>query len=176
LEMEVVGAVTAETASKVIGIPRSTLRDRNAPRNDDGTYSLPVLVAWLLAQIEDASSAPPGGTSPALEDWRRARARREELSLVRDLRGVYPVARYQQMTAVILQRIRYAAEATAKQFGDEAAALYREALDRAREEIDALTPEPATTADITFRLPDRAEPLTFQLGQFGNPVAEELPE
>jgi hypothetical protein len=85
LETQVVESVTAETASKVTGIPRSTLRDRGAPRNKDGSYCLPTLVAWLVAEITDERVTPPGGPSPELERWRKIRADREASDYAKEL-------------------------------------------------------------------------------------------
>ncbi|NLF74007.1 MAG: hypothetical protein GX575_33800 [Candidatus Anammoximicrobium sp.] len=91
LESQVVSGVTAATASKVTGIPRSTLRDRGAPRNDDGTYNLPTLVEWLVAEITDERVTPPGGPSPELERWRKFRADREASEYAKSL-GALQVA------------------------------------------------------------------------------------
>lgn len=67
--------------SKAIGVTSRTIRTwPNVPRNEDKTYSLPKVVAWLVSRAEDASgSAAP---DPEAQQW-LAKFRRERFKLAK---------------------------------------------------------------------------------------------
>ena len=49
----VMSALAQQSAAWAIGMPPRTLRERNAPRNEDGTYNLRQLVEWSRKGDED---------------------------------------------------------------------------------------------------------------------------
>ena len=51
------------------------------PRNQDGTFKLAAVVRWRVSRMAQAQS---DRVSPALEEWRQAKAAREKLALARD--------------------------------------------------------------------------------------------
>ncbi|NLS96623.1 MAG: hypothetical protein GXX96_31190 [Planctomycetaceae bacterium] len=174
LEKQVVEGVTAETASKVTGIPRSTLRDRGAPRNDDGTYNLPTLVEWLVAEITDERVAPPGGPSPELERWRKFRADREASEYAKSLGALTVAGLDAERDRRALTILRdWATEICGSNPG--ILARYRFACRRAFEHV--LRTIPPSNCSVTLHIVpiDGSTPFEIALGQTGDdPVS--LPE
>lgn len=72
---------TQEASAVVLGVAQSTLRSwKDAPRNVDGTYDLPVLNAWHIARkTAEFEGADSGEKSEALEEYRRWKARQAKL-------------------------------------------------------------------------------------------------
>jgi hypothetical protein len=63
-------------AAEAVGIStRSLISWKNAPRNPDGTYSLPDLVKWMLKQAAGPSESEIDKISKQhLSDWRKEKA------------------------------------------------------------------------------------------------------
>jgi len=73
-------ALNQDDAAYLTGMSRRSLRRWGVPRNDDGTYSGNAVVAWVVRRAEDAATVDDdlgGSVSPALEEYRRERARAE---------------------------------------------------------------------------------------------------
>lgn len=75
--------MTATQMGLAFGISRQAFSGwrGDVPKNEDGTWSLPDVIAWKLrkAQDEVEIAAAEGGDSPALEEWRKWRAAKAEL-------------------------------------------------------------------------------------------------
>ncbi len=84
-------------AAWLLGVEPRTVRTwKDAPRNQDGTYNAHDLVEWYIER--DSTDPDPllaGGSSPALERYRAARASREELELQARAGEVVPVENVQ---------------------------------------------------------------------------------
>ncbi len=78
--------MTATQMGRVFGISRQAFSVwRECPRNTDGTWSLPEVVAWKLRRVQEELELEADGSgadSPALERYRAARADRAELEVL----------------------------------------------------------------------------------------------
>lgn len=77
---------TQEVVAVVLGVAISTLRSwKEAPRNMDKTYDLPVIVAWRIAgQLADLEGeSGTGEKSKALEAWREWKCKQAQLDYER---------------------------------------------------------------------------------------------
>lgn len=74
--------VTQRIAAEILGVSARTLRDMpEAPRNRDGSYSLPALVAWRLALEDERAGAVESDADSPLDRFRKARAELTEMDL-----------------------------------------------------------------------------------------------
>ena len=86
---------TQEASALVLGVAQSTLRSwKDAPRNADGTYDLPVLNAWYFARKAAEFDGESGGgeKSEALEEYRRWKARQAKLDYEKACGELLPAA------------------------------------------------------------------------------------
>jgi hypothetical protein len=101
--------------------------------------------AWLDAyvarelhkQVPDADPLLSGGTSPALERYRNARASKEELSLAIQRGELAHVADVKQHIGGAIAIVRSALWKLQRDFGVQAYELMKEALDEAAEKIES---------------------------------------
>ncbi|HEY4313777.1 MAG TPA: hypothetical protein VGN12_30330 [Pirellulales bacterium] len=126
-----------QSAAWLLGITPRALRDTDAPREPGRTYVAKHLVQWHVARNtveEDAMLA--GGDSPALEDYRRARAKLATLDLAERMHAVLP----RDAAREILERwatiLRRASESLRKRFGPEAYTVFEEAIGECRKLVD----------------------------------------
>lgn len=104
---------TQEASALVLGVAQSTLRTwKDAPRNQDGTYDLPVLNAWHIAR-KLAEGDPDGGgsgeKSEALEEFRRWKAKQAKLDYEKATGELLPAldvrAEAARVAGVVKQRL-----------------------------------------------------------------------
>lgn len=68
--------------ARVYGLSYQAVQKWDCPRNDDGTYSLSAVVKWREECLAaDTELCGGGSDSPALEQYRAAKARLAELDL-----------------------------------------------------------------------------------------------
>jgi hypothetical protein len=112
------------------------------------TIDLPAVVRWLheflaenarrLAAGDDDDPALAGVSSPGLERYRLARAKREELFLRRDLGAWLPRDQVRAGFAPFAAIIRRCGERLGRKYGREAQQILDEHLDRAAEALNRL--------------------------------------
>lgn len=75
--------VSCADAARAFGVSRQAVAQwKGAPKNEDGTYHLPKLIAWRVEQVRlQLVDADLQGDSPALERLREAKADLAELDL-----------------------------------------------------------------------------------------------
>jgi phage terminase Nu1 subunit (DNA packaging protein) len=94
-----------------------------------GNYDLAAIAAWRKSRAEMADVAMMGGSSPALERFRLARAQREEFALERDRGQWLRREEVHDGLALLAGVVRQAAETIQKQFGPEAHQILSEAIE-----------------------------------------------
>lgn len=85
---------TQEASAIVLGVAQSTLRSwKDAPRNTDGTYDLPVLNAWYFARkTAEFEGGSDGEKSEALEEYRKWKAKLAKLDFEKACGELWPAA------------------------------------------------------------------------------------
>jgi len=99
-----------------------------------GEYDLDKVDRWRRARQPDADVLLTGPASPALEQFRRARARREELALARELNEVLPRDKTYGLLGRFAGHIRWAGQELQRRCGPEAFEILNEAIDDAEKE------------------------------------------
>jgi len=130
LERQVVSRLTASTAAWVLGMSDSGFRQAKPPKGDDGkTYDARQLVAWHVGRQQKADLLMDVvSDSPALERYRTARAKREELAYERECRNVLPVAEVRAAVTNLTGPLRRCGEALGRTFGPRAQAILNSAI------------------------------------------------
>lgn len=143
-QVAVLSSLGQTAAAHLVGITPRSLRDRrDVPRNENGTYNARALVEWLEAQTIDAMDAG-AETSPALEEYRRARAGQEQLKLREMLGTRAHVDILKQGLRRFFDGFRRTAESLRRRFGNEAVDIFehgrQEALAGVLEWFQSLPP------------------------------------
>ncbi|MEX2673394.1 MAG: hypothetical protein WD294_14940 [Phycisphaeraceae bacterium] len=131
-----VSALKQVDAAALVGVsPRALRQWRDCPRNLDGTYPGPQLVAWLVERegnrvrqryemTEEGMMAIDSG-DPVLRRWRLAKAEREELALAVSRGELVPADMAQNILAAVASRLRRFGEWLGKRDADAAGRLDR---------------------------------------------------
>jgi hypothetical protein len=131
-QIQVLGSLAQGAAAAIVGLSARTFRDSDAPRNADGTYDARELARWIRKTSTQSDDLLAGGDSPALERYRIARAQSAELDLSERRGKLVDVdAMAEWFGAEVAAPIRRAIGTLRTRFGDEAAELISEAIDKA---------------------------------------------
>lgn len=126
---------TQEVSAIILGVAQSTLRSwKDAPRNQDGTYDLPVLNAWYFARKAGEFEDGGGEKSEALEEYRRWRARQAKLDYEKACGELIPVVDVRMATARHAETCKRSLLALAPKL---APLLVGRAVEEIAQEIDA---------------------------------------
>ena len=115
-------------AAYLVGLSTRTLRDTDAPRNPDGTYSARDLLAWFAHQATDDVTLGAPTDSPGLERYRLARAAMAELDLAVRKGELVSVSAFREMGSRWAARLRKCGELLARKFGNDALAIQTDAI------------------------------------------------
>jgi hypothetical protein len=145
-QIEAMQALSQSAAAWLMGISARTFRDKNAPRNADGTYNAKDLLTWL-SQSTPGNDDPllAGGDSPNLERYRAAKADLAEMD-ARQRRGtMIDIDSFVEWwSAEVAAPVRRSVETLQSRFGAGAADIIIAAIakaDRAVEKRSEVTGE-----------------------------------
>ena len=130
--------------SRAFDVATRNVRKWQCPRNVDGTYVIPAVVAWRVeeavqaARIEAGADVDPllvGGNkgSVALERYRTAKAELAEMDAARKREELLPADDVRALIFEFADAVRAAAEQIRQQYGNDPADLLDEALERMKD-------------------------------------------
>ena len=128
----------------VFGISRQAVAQwKGVPRNADGSYSLPAVVAWKMSNL--AADADLGsGDSPQLERYRAAKAGLAELELHERLKSLVSRSQVRECILAFAQQIRNVGEHLTRRFGNDAADMLIRGVDDGYRAIKGILGESET--------------------------------
>lgn len=126
-QISILSTLSQGAAAHLVGLSARTLRDTDAPRNEDGSYSGRDLLTWFAQASDDVTLGAPTD-SIGLERYRLARAAMAELDLAVRKGELVDVAANKEMLSRWAARLRRCGELLARKFGNDALAIQTDAL------------------------------------------------
>ncbi len=127
-QISTLSTLSQGAAAHLVGLSTRTLRDSDAPRNSDGSYSGRDLLSWFAHQASGDVTLGAPTDSPGLERYRMARAKMAELDLAIRRGELIEVAAWRELMARWANRLRRCGDMLARKFGNDALAVQTDAI------------------------------------------------
>lgn len=137
-EVESLQCMTQGAAAWLIGLTARQLRNyKEAPRNDDGTYSGQRIVAWWGERNAAEKDLCAGPVTDNLDRLRRVNAEINELKLEQMRSNVVGVRDVVHVVQAIFTRVRQAIERLQREYGNDAGDVIIESITDAERDLES---------------------------------------